>query len=539
MSLWLVSELGYDKENVYKNVGEVVLITEFDLKLANYIQDKEAIDFESCVTLFEKSASTIKRSVYRLNAYLPEELHFRVQNHTIETEMTYSDYVRLCQELELKNYSPSVEERLDLAICYGFLQEIVNMTELYQSLYLSLSTKKKDRKKLGFLLEENEVEIVNRHSLGTSFHGNERFLRMFVAKELMAVIELDKSDNFVERLANTPIQRLLYEQFKRYLGPYHYEVIGRLDQFLGSERSAIDYASKKFIYIHAAISLMRIEKGYEIPDKLTDIPKVPQHHILPSEKDSAYFDYLIASLNYKEPFSFPVREELKGYVSEFIERLEVELEVYFHTYRKMHDELYAYLYKAQIKNRLAYYFDDDKLDDTKHIHSELYDVIEDNIKGIFPFEFTEAQVSMICLIVKRFIIKNRLNKQERKKIVVITNSSVEKVSYFLEELAQHVNFEMVSYLTINELYALEELDFNTIITFSNRIAMLLADMGRDSIKLNFYLTPEDLDKLYACGFVKAQTVRVLAAEIVDDLEEKKTKQEKTTYLKTTFPQYTI
>lgn len=175
MSLWLVSELGYDKENAYKNVCEVVLITEFDLKLANYIQDKEAIDFESCVTLFEKSVSTIKRSVYRLNAYLPEELHFRVQNHTIETEMTYSDYVRLCQKLELKDYSPSVEERLNLAICYGFLQEIVNMTALYDSLYLSLSTKKKDRKKLGFLLEENGVEIVNRHSLGTSFHGNERF----------------------------------------------------------------------------------------------------------------------------------------------------------------------------------------------------------------------------------------------------------------------------------------------------------------------------------------------------------------------------
>lgn len=292
---------------------------------------------------------------------------------------------------------------------------------------------------------------------------------MFVAKELMAVIELDKADNFVERLANTPIQRLLYKQFKEHLGSYHGEVLKRLERFLGPERSAIDYASKKFIYIHEAISLMRIEKGYGIPDELTDIPQVPQHHILPSKKDSTYFDYLIASLNYKKPFSFPVREELKGYVSEFIERLEMELAVYFYTYQKMHDELYAYLYKAQIKNRLAYYFDDDKLDDTRHIHPELYEVVVRNIDRVFPFELTEPQMSMICLIVKRFIIKNRLNKRERKKIVVITNSSVEKVKYFLEEFAQHANFEMVSYLTINELYTLEELDFNTIITFSNRI----------------------------------------------------------------------
>ena len=199
-------------------------------------------------------------------------------------------------------------------------------------------------------------------------------------------------------------------------------------------------------------------------------------------------------------------------MSEFIERLEGDLDVYFHTYRKMHEEIYAYIYKAQIKNRLEYYFDDDKLDDTKHIHSELYDVIEDKIDEVFPFEFSEAQVSMICLIVKRFIIKNRLIKQERKKIVVITNSSVEKVSYFLEELAQHVNFEMVSYLTINELYALEDLDFNTIITFSNRIAMLLAEMGRESIKLNFYLTDDDLDKLDDHGF--AQVIIIILMVLV-------------------------
>ena len=85
------------------------------------------------------------------------------------------------------------------------------------------------------------------------------------------------------------------------------------------------------------------------------------------------------------------------------------------------------------------------------------------------------------------------------------------------------------------MHALEELDFNMIITFSNRIAMLLAEIGRESIKLNFYLTTEDLEKLCACGFVKANSVRVLAAEIVNDLEKRKTKQDKTAYLKTTFP----
>lgn len=65
--------------------------------------------------------------------------------------------------------------------------------------------------------------------------------------------------------------------------------------------------------------------------------------------------------------------------------------------------------------------------------------------------------------------------------------------------------------------------------------MLLAEMGRENIKLTFYLTKEDLEKLYACGFEKANSMRVLAAEIVNDLEKRKTKQDKTVYLKTTFP----
>lgn len=58
-----------------------------------------------------------------------------------------------------------------------------------------------------------------------------------------------------------------------------------------------------------------------------------------SEKDNTYFDYLIALLNYKELFSFPENEELKDYVSEFIELLEGGFNVYSHTYGKLYDEI--------------------------------------------------------------------------------------------------------------------------------------------------------------------------------------------------------
>lgn len=56
------------------------------------------------------------------------------------------------------------------------------------------------------------------------------------------------------------------------------------------------------------------------------------------------------------------------------------------------------------------------------------------------------------------------------------------------------------------MYALGDLDFNTIITFSNRISMLLAEMGRDSIKLKYYLMDDGLDKSEDHWFVKENRV---------------------------------
>jgi len=519
-----------------------MLVTKFDLELANYVQDKEEIDFETCIKLYNKSKSTLKRSIYRLNEYLPEHLHFSISNHSMKTNMKYEDFAMLCQKLELENYSTSIGERLKLIVCYGFLEDIVNMTELYHTLGLSISTKKKDRQELGYLLEAKDVQIINRHRLGVSFVGNEQFQRMYVARKLMSVIELDRYDNFVERKANTPIHKMLYLKFEEHLAGYHSAVIARLNTIFDKEEKNIDYASKKFIYIHAAISLMRIEKGHKITNQLIETPKVTHHNLLPSEKDSQYFDYLIASLNYKQPLNFPSDNQLKKLTTRLIEVLKNKLAITFYTYQDMYDALYAYLYKCQIKNKLNYYFYDDKLDDTKHVLAKLYGLVEketSEFKDLYNVHLNEHQISTICLIIERFIIKNRVINKNRRKIIIITNSSVEKVNFFLEALSQHINFEMVSYLTINELYKLNELTFDTIVTFSNRITMLLSELGWKSTKLNFYLTTDDIKKLLDTGFTSTRSRKIVAWDIVNELEKVESKEEKTAYLKKHYPEYML
>lgn len=519
-----------------------MVVTEFDLKLANYVQDKGSIDFATCVGLYNKSKSTLKRSIYTLNEYLPSHLHFSISQNEMKTNMSYEDFSNLCKRLELEDYASSVDERVSLIVCQAFLQGIVNMTKLYDTLNLSLSTKKNDRKELGYLLEEKNITIRNRHKRGIQLEGNEIFLRMFVARRLISVMELDKNDYYIPRKANTPVQKLLYIMFEEHLSCYHSKVVEMIEKIVGEQSRAVDYASKKFIYIHLAISLMRNEKGFPITRSLEDMPEVPQHHLLPVKQDSQYMDYLIASLNYKEPLTFPANNNIRAMTQHLIKEIEKDSSIHFYTYEDMYDELYAYLYKCLIKNKLEYYFYDDKLDDTKYVFPKLFSLLTesaDAFKNKYAFELTEHQISVLCLIAERFIIKNQMVEKDKPRIVIITNSSVEKVNFFLEVLSQHVNFEMVAHLTINELYKLGQMTFDKIIVFSNRITVLLSELGRESIKLNFYLSTEDVKTLLDKGFTSSRNRKVLVEDLADDIIGKESKEELVHYLKTVFSDYVI
>ncbi len=517
-------------------------MTEFDLRLANYVQDKGRIDFETCESLFGKSRSSMKRSIYTLNEYLPESLHFSISNHEMKTHMTYADFSNLCARLTLEDYSTSVDERLMLVVCYAFFRGIVNMTQVYTELNLSVSTKKNDRKELGSMLEGKGVRIVNRHRRGIELLGNERFQRMYVARKLISVIELNEHDAFVPRKANTPVQKLLYEVFEEHLAEYHEEVKAELEKFFRQSAASVDYASKKFLYIHYAISIMRINKGHQIKTALKDMPEVPRYNLLPVKKDSQYLDYLIASLNYKEPIEFPTNETIKEMTHCLIKWIEENMDFQIFTLENFFNEMYAYLYKCQIKNKLDYFFYDDKLDNTKKEFPGLFRVIQkgtDLLADRYDFRLTEHQVSVICLMAETYLMQNRLVRKNNPKILIITNSSVEKVKFFLEALSQHVGYEMVSYLTINELYKLNQLDFDAILTFSNRITVLLNELGWESIKLNFYLTTEDIKKLLDNGFTSNRNRKVLAEEVVDELLEKHTKEEMIRHLRERFPDFVL
>ena len=93
---------------------------------------------------------------------------------------------------------------------------------------------------------------------------------------------------------------------------------------------------------------------------------------------------------------------------------------------------------------------------------------------------------------------------------------------------------MVAHLTINELCKLEQMTFDKIIVFSNRIAVLLSELGKESIKLNFYLSNEDVKTLLDKGFTSSRNRKVLVEEVAEEIMKKESKEELTHYLKTIF-----
>lgn len=510
-----------------------MVVTEFDLRLANYVQEKGRVDFASCEQLFNKSESTLKRSLYNLNEYLPETKRFNISHHSMQTGMTYADYSNLCSSLSIDDYSPTIEERTALILTLSYLKNILNMTQLYKKLNISLSTKKKDRLKMEQFLKGTGVRAVNRHRKGISFAGNEKYIRMYVARELMSIIELDKKDRYIPRRANTPVQTLLYNELKKHLEQYHEKAVNRLNLYFGEDAVPMDYPSKKFIYIHTIISLLRIDKGHPIKQPPEEMPPVKHYELLPDHIESRYLDYLIASLNFKEALDFPQDKDLETAVKEVLAKVEEKMHIHFHTYRAIVNECYSYIYKCRIKNKLDYFFYDDKLDNTKQMIPDLFGIIESEIQKYHDpsFSLTEHQLSVLCLIISRFMIKNRSITKDKRKILIITNSSVEKVLFFLETLQEHVSFEMVSYLTINELYRLNSLEFDSIITFSNRITGMLNELGWDSLKLNFYLNSGDIKVLLDNGFKSNRSRKIVASNVVKELSDLDSERDKINYLK--------
>lgn len=129
-------------------------------------------------------------------------------------------------------------------------------------------------------------------------------------------------------------------------------------------------------------------------------------------------------------------------------------------------------------------------------------------------KFNHQQLSSLTLIFVKWIAKNKLLETDRKKIIISTNVSNERIDFFVERLHSFINFEYVTVLNINEIHKFN--DFDLIITFSNRMTNVLNRYRYFPIQVNFFIENIDLLKLFEAGCEIASN-RLVASKIIEEV----------------------
>lgn len=156
----------------------------------------------------------------------------------------------------------------------------------------------------------------------------------------------------------------------------------------------------------------------------------------------------------------------------------------------------------------------------------------DAIQSYLNITFNEEQITSLTLIYSKWISKNRLYGRNRKRIILVTNVGFERVAYFLEKLKEHIEFEHVDTIDVNELNVLDNLKYDLILCFSKRTQSILRHLGYDALKIKFFLEHQDVLALYDAGCSSSKR-RLIAKDLVENLSNK-SKDEQIEYLKTQY-----
>ncbi|MGL5422862.1 MAG: hypothetical protein ACRDAJ_07785 [Serratia fonticola] len=251
---------------------------------------------------------------------------------------------------------------------------------------------------------------------------------------------------------------------------------------------------------------------------VTAIPK--QGSQLDGEHENRFLDLLISSLTYTwRPFDIydPTLITLVGRLCESLTPL---LRSAIHNRSSFFAEIYQFVYSTIVQNKFNLYFDDKKLHQVQTRHTLLYQSVVQATAPIaqhYQTTFSPVHLSTLVLILKKYELQNRVHSEEKKRVIIVTNSSESKVGYFKEVLKSHFHIEIVGYVNINEIRTLEQIPFDLLITFTNKISSYLKYYQWDYIKVNFYLSRDDISLLSQHGLSRAKK-KIPAEGFIQEIE---------------------
>lgn len=512
-------------------------INSFDLYLANRIQEKERISIDELSAKTERSTATIRRSIQSLNEFLAPAERFLIMESTVISQLSYQKFIHFIQSLQLTDFATSVEERLELVIVSSVLKDYTNLSQIYEQLLISQSTKKRDR---AFFLEEltqKELKLESSPGKGIRVTGDELRLRIVAAQIINKVVEISNEMTIVPRKANSPLQNLIFQQATELFDLQHLE---ELIHFLKANNLIFNYTGKKFLYLYVLLSYLRISQQNQI----TTIPKMPapppQVNFFSSDTENFSFSCLLASLDNNGTLLSIGSEQIHSYSNQLIDFVEHRIITDFYTRDTLQQAIEQYLSKCLFRVALGFDFYDNKLEDVKNEFSFLYQLVA-YFYETTPIEHLQLdtyQVGTLTLLFREHVLKNKIAGRNRKKIVLVTNSAKEKSDFFAEQLTYYFDAEVLSYLDIQELNQLETLSFDNLITFSNRLSSILDERGYPNVKLNYYFHDEDIQYLIKLNFSLNSHRKLVAEEFCSELEKLPSHQV-VHYLKVNYPNFFV
>lgn len=512
------------------------------LDVLKHVQDKKKFCLSESEERFGKSASTIKRTVTQINNHMPGSHRLTIKNNCVNSTIPYDVRLEIVGSLDFSDYVTTTNERLSLLLFTSFFEGAVNMTKLYEKIGVSRSTRKKDRNEMLDFFSPKKLEIKTMRGYGIEVVGEEATQRMYIARKLTSMLEFGSDDVFRKRKANSPVDNKLSDIFLKATHSLISMQQEKMLHFLEQENLRADYASRKLLLIYFIIGQYRINQQKRLAyDDIPQVLPVDFYHFFEETLENRYMNLILSSLNYKEALQFPLSPMLRDFSNQLVAEVQRNIVTQFVTYEELENACYSYLYKCLIKNELGYLFYDDKLETTKIEFPLIVQIIEAFIAENY-YEgqelLKETQIATLSLIFSTYILRNKVYKSDKKQIVIITNSSSEKINFFVEELKKYVDFELLDYLTLNELQQLENLKYDAVITFSSRITTVMEKQGYDVIRMPFYLEESHAKLLYDYGFPSNCQRKLLKKVFIEEIKGK-TDEELDAFLSDTYDQYFI
>ena len=113
-------------------------------------------------------------------------------------------------------------------------------------------------------------------------------------------------------------------------------------------------------------------------------------------------------------------------------------------------------------------------------------------------------------------------KLERKslKIILVTNIVYERIQFFEELIKSYYDVTLVGVFTLYDIEKIKTIDYDFIILFSNRMLSVIKEQFKNAIKVNFFLSDEDIKILNSYGFNPSKK-RILINDFINEIENLK------------------